>query len=62
METKRTASFRLSQTTLKELEALAKRYGISQADVIAVIVHCVYAFGDIEEDRLNEWFEIAKLS
>ena len=62
METKRTASFRLSQTTLKELESLAKRNGISQADVIAVVVHCVYAYGDVDADRLSDWFEIAKLS
>ena len=62
MEKKRTASFRLSETTHKELESLAKRHSISQADVIAVLVHCAHSYGDLEEERLDEWFEIAKLS
>jgi hypothetical protein len=38
------------------------QHGISQADVIAVVVHCVNIYGEIEEEKLNEWFEIAKLS
>jgi len=62
MNTKRTASFRLSETTLKELGAVARRHSISQADVIAVVVHCVYISGEVEEEQLNEFFEIARIS
>ena len=62
MERKRTASFRLSETTHRELENLAKKNNISQADVIAVLIHCVYLSGEIREEKLNEWFEIVKLS
>lgn len=62
MIAKKSVTFRLSETTIKELESLAKREKISQADVLAVIVHCVYAFGDVEDERLAEWFEIARIS
>jgi predicted DNA-binding protein len=56
---KKQMTFRLSQNTTKELEALAKRYNVSQAEVIAVIVHLVYTGEDI--DSLDTWFDIVKL-
>jgi hypothetical protein len=56
---KKTASFRLSETTIKELATLAKRYNVSQADVIAVITHCFYMGWDMEE--WDNYFEIARL-
>jgi len=56
---KKAVSYRLSETTVKEIAELAKRHGISQADVIAVLVHCVYVGGDL--DNIDEWFDIAKL-
>ena len=59
---KKTVGFRLSDTTIRELTETANRHKVSQADVIAVLVHCYYAFGDIDEEKLSEWFDIARLS
>ena len=56
---KKAATFRLSETTINELADLAKRHGVSQADVIAVLVHCLYVGGDM--DSIDEWFDVAKL-
>jgi indole-3-glycerol phosphate synthase len=56
---KKLVSFRLSLTTTKELADLAKRYKVSQADVISVLVHNLYIGGDM--DSLDEWFDIATL-
>jgi len=56
---KKAASFRLSETTIKELSALAKRYNVTQADIIAVLTHCFYAGIDIEE--WDSYFEVVCL-
>ena len=55
---KKTVGFRLSEATIKELESLAKKHKVSQADVVAVIVRCVYQNGNVDEDELYELFEV----
>jgi len=56
---KKPASFRLSETTIKEISALAKTHSVSQADVIAVLVHCFYAGLDFED--WDTYFDIVRL-
>jgi len=58
MAAKKTVGLRLSEATIKELESLAKKYGVSQAEVVAVLVRCVYSSGGIDEDELNGLFEL----
>lgn len=55
---KKAVGLRLSEATVTELEALAKKYKVSQADVVAVLIRCVYAKGSIDEDNLDEIFEL----
>jgi hypothetical protein len=50
-------SFRISETTAKELEYLAKRWRISQADVIALLVN---AAQDDSCDNLNDMVELLR--
>jgi hypothetical protein len=59
--TKKPVSIRLSETSIKELETLCKREKLSQASVISVLLHCAW-LGDIEQEKLDEWFEIARIS
>jgi len=56
---KKAVSLRLSETTIKELADIAKRHNVSQADVVAVLVHCFYTGGDM--DSIDEWFDIARI-
>ena len=56
---KKAVTFRLSDTTIKELESLGKRHGVSQADVISVLVHVISMGWDIE--LLDDYFDIARL-
>ena len=57
---KKAVSFRLSETTIRELETLATRFKVSKADVIAVLVHFACIGGDY--DDIDEWFDIASLA
>jgi len=57
---KKQVNFRLSESTIRELTEVAKRQKVSQADVIAVLVHLYYANGDIE--NIDDWFDIARMS
>jgi predicted DNA-binding protein len=59
-ESKKSVSFRLSTATLEELAYLAKQHQVSQAQVLAVLVHLVYIGGDM--DSLEDWFDVAKMS
>jgi hypothetical protein len=59
MAAKKAVTFRLSEITVNELNALAKRYKVSQADVIAIIIHAIYAGLDLEQ--LDEYFEVARM-
>jgi len=57
---KKAVSVRLSETIIEELATLAKRFKVSQADVIAVLVHFACVGGDF--DDIDEWFDIASLA
>jgi antitoxin component of RelBE/YafQ-DinJ toxin-antitoxin module len=58
MAAKRSVGLRLSDATIRELESLAKKYSVSQSDVVAVLIRCVYNNGGIDEDELYELFEL----
>jgi len=58
MAAKKSVGLRLSEATIRELETLAKKYGVSQADIVAVLIRCVYNNGSIDEEELSELFEI----
>ena len=55
---KKSVGLRLSESTIRELESLAKKYGVSQADIVAVLVRCVYQHGEVEQDTLDDMFEV----
>jgi hypothetical protein len=57
---KKAVSYRLSETTLKELADIAKRHQVSQADVITVLTHC-FVMG-WEVDAIDNYFDIARMS
>ena len=59
---KKTTSLRLSETTITELNNLANRFKVSQADVVAVLVHCFYTSDELDAEKIEEWFDIVKLS
>jgi len=56
---KKMVSFRLSETTIKALEDIAKREKLTQADVIAVLVYCFKEHGNT--DSIDEYFDVARL-
>ena len=58
MSAKKSVGLRLSEATIKELEYLSKKFKVSQSDVVAVLVRCVYQNGGVEDDNLDELFEI----
>ena len=55
---KKSVGLRLTEATAKELESLAKKYNVSQAGVVAVLVHCVFLHGAADAEKLEEIFEI----
>jgi hypothetical protein len=57
---KKPATFRLSEETLKDLENLSFLYGVSQAQVISVLVLLVSSSSYPDKQKLNEWFHIVK--
>ena len=61
MEKKKLVSFRLSSETIKQIEAIAKRNSVSQADVISVLVHFITRGDGIELDLLDDMFDIVRL-
>jgi len=58
MAAKKPVGLRLSESTIKELESLAKKFNVSQSDVVAVLIRCVYQSGNVDEHELDELFEI----
>jgi len=58
-EAKKQVSYRLTADTLNELQSIAKRNGVSPAQVIALLVHA-YASGVTESDELEKWFDVAR--
>ena len=59
-EPKKTVSFRFGEDTIKELDQLTKRYKISQAGLLAILIHFASVGEDM--DQLESWLDIAKLS
>jgi len=60
---KKAVGLRLSDETIKELEAIARREGVSQADVVAILTHAYYIGGEeMDADKLEEWFRIVKMT
>jgi len=58
MAAKKTVGLRLTEATIRELDSLAKKYKVSQSDVVAVLIHCAYHKGYIDEEDLNNLFEV----
>ena len=50
--------FSLPNTILSELRLTANREGISQAQVISILVHLYYLSGNV--DKIDDWFDIAR--
>jgi hypothetical protein len=57
---KKQANFRLSHHTLFQLAELSKRYSVSQADVLTILIHKIWVSGGASEKELDEWFKLAK--
>ena len=59
-DTKKPISIRLNEATIKELNSLCKREGLSQGTLISILVHCAY-LGDVSEEQLDEWYKIGRM-
>jgi len=59
-EPKKTVSFRFGEDTVRELNQLTKRYKLSQANLLAILIHFASVGEDM--DQLESWLDIAKLS
>ena len=57
--TKKQVNLRLKDTVTKELQAISKKYRISQADVVAILIHWCHTDGE-DIDRLEEAFSTAE--
>jgi hypothetical protein len=55
---KQMKSFRLTKGTVKELEELAARHAISQADVVTILIHLQWLSGNT--DKFDDWAEMAR--
>jgi len=56
---KKQVNFRLKDSVVKELQSLAQRRHVSQADIVAILVHWYYTDGD-DVDKLEEAFNTAE--
>jgi len=56
---KKQVNFRLRDTIIKELQSLAKRHRISQADMVALLVHWFYTDGQ-DVEKLEESLQTAE--
>ena len=50
---KKQVNLRLKNTIAKELQSLAKTHHVSQADVVAILVHWLYSDGE-DTEKLEE--------
>jgi hypothetical protein len=55
---KKQINFRLKDSVIKELQALAVNHRVSQADVVAILIHWLYTDGE-DTDKLEEAFNTA---
>ena len=47
---KKQINFRLKDSIIRELQSLAKMHRVSQADIVAILIHWLYADGqDVEK-------------
>ena len=57
---KKAVGLRLSEATIRELADLAKKYRVSQSNVVSVLVHCLHRYGEIKEERVSELFGVVE--
>jgi len=55
---KKQVNLRLKSTIVKELQSLAKTHRVSQADVVAILIHWLYSDGE-DIEKLDEAFSTA---
>ena len=60
VEAKKSITFRLSAETIEELNQIAKRNKVSQAQVIGILIHG-YTVG-ADTDEIEKWFEVSRRS
>ena len=58
--TKQAKSFRLSEMTVKELEAMSKRWQLGQAEVISLLVHAAETVGWADDEKFDEMIQLAR--
>ena len=56
---KKQVNLRLKNTVIKELQSLAKTHRVSQADVVAILIHWLYSDGE-DTEKLEEAFGTAE--
>ena len=57
--TKKQVNFRLKDSVIKELQSIAQRRRVSQADIVAILIHWFYTDGD-DVEKLEEAFNTAE--
>ena len=57
--TKKQINLRLKSTVIKELQSLAKTHRVSQADIVAILIHWLYTDGQ-EVEKLEEALSTAE--
>ena len=57
--TKKQVNFRLKDSVIMELQAIAQRHHVSQADIVAILVHWFYTNGD-DVEKLEDAFNTAE--
>jgi len=57
--TKKQVNFRLKDSVIKELQSIAQMRGVSQADIVAILVHWFYTDGN-DVDKLEDAFNTAE--
>ena len=56
---KKQINIRLKDTVIRELQFLAKTHRVSQADVVAILIHWLYSDGE-DVEKLEEAFGTAE--
>ena len=56
---KKQINLRLKNTIIKELQSLARTHHVSQADIVAILIHWLYTDGQ-DVEKLEEAFSTAE--
>jgi hypothetical protein len=56
---KKQINLRLKNTILKELQSLSKKHRVSQAGIVAILIHWLYTDGQ-DVEKLEEAFDTAE--